>query len=223
MIRRMILPLLFGLVGTAILIGLGLWQLDRLDWKNAILSEIESRIALPPVALPDSPDPVRDRYLSVSVAGRFTGAHLDVLASRKDRGPGFRIVSGFETDEGRLILIDRGFLPQSDRRLPRQVVGAAITGTLHWPDEVDAFTPAPDPAQGIWFARDLPAMAAALGTEPVLVVAATPTGDGIDPWPVGTAGIPNGHAGYAATWFSLAVLWLGMTVLLLWRIRRKAQ
>jgi surfeit locus 1 family protein len=40
-----------------------------------------------------------------------------------------------------------------------------VTGNLHWPDEVDSFTPARSwPA--IWFARDVPAMAAALGSEP---------------------------------------------------------
>jgi surfeit locus 1 family protein len=64
-------------------------------------------------------------------------------------------------------------------------------------------------------------MAAALGTEPVLIVARTDTGDGITPLPVDTAGIPNNHLNYALTWFCLAAVWLGMTLLLLWRIRRR--
>ncbi|MGC9448757.1 SURF1 family protein [Cereibacter johrii] len=223
MIRRMILPLLFGLIGAAILVSLGLWQVQRLQWKEAVLADIEARVAAPPVTLPEAPEAARDRYLPVTVSGRFTGEHIDVLASRKDRGAGYRVISAFETDEGRRILIDRGFLPQEDRGLPRTAVGAGLTGNLAWPAEVDSFTPSPDPVSGIWFARDVPAMAEALSTEPVLVVAATPTGDGIDPWPIGTEGIPNDHLGYAVTWFSLAVLWLGMTVLLLWRIRRRME
>jgi surfeit locus 1 family protein len=64
-------------------------------------------------------------------------------------------------------------------------------------------------------------MADALGTEPVMVVARLPTGDGIAPMPVDTAGIPNDHLNYAITWFSLAAVWLGMTGLALWRIRRR--
>jgi surfeit locus 1 family protein len=96
-----------------------------------------------------------------------------------------------------------------------------ITGTLHWPNESDSFTPAPDTARNIWFARDVPAMARALGTGPVMVVARSDTGDGIMPVPVDTAGIPNDHLNYALTWFGLAVVWAGMTGLLLWRIRRR--
>jgi hypothetical protein len=57
---------------------------------------------------------------------------------------------------------------------------ATITGTLHWPRETDGYTPPPDPVTGMWFARDVPAMAEALRTEPVLVVARSDTGDGIE-------------------------------------------
>jgi surfeit locus 1 family protein len=62
-------------------------------------------------------------------------------------------------------------------------------------------------------------MAAKLQTEPTLIVASTPTGDGIAPMPVDTSGIPNNHWGYAIQWFLLAATWAGMTVFLLWRIR----
>jgi surfeit locus 1 family protein len=221
MTRRMVAPLLFGLFGVAILIGLGVWQLQRLAWKEAILAGIAARLDAPPAALPDAPDPERDRYLPVAVSGRFTGEGIDVLASRKQAGAGFRVVAAFETAEGRRILVDRGFVTDDARDRPRAVTDATVTGTLHWPEETDRFTPPPDPAARMWFARDVPAMAAALGTEPVMVVARAPTGDAIVPLPVDTAGIPNDHLEYAITWFSLAVVWLGMTLLLLWRIRRR--
>jgi surfeit locus 1 family protein len=217
----MIAPLVFGLVGAAILIGLGVWQLQRLAWKEAILAGIEARLGAPPAALPDRPDPLRDRYLPVAVTGRFTGEDIDVLASRKQVGAGFRVVAAFETAGGRRILVDRGFVTDDARDAPRAATDATVTGTLHWPDETDRFTPPPDPVARMWFARDVPAMADALGTEPVMVVARLPTGDGIAPMPVDTAGIPNDHLNYAITWFSLAAVWLGMTGLALWRIRRR--
>ena len=79
----------------------------------------------------------------------------------------------------------------------------------------------PDLAKNIWIARDLPAMAAELGTEAVLIVAAeTDPADGPDPLPV-TVNIPNNHLEYAVTWFGLAVVWAGMTLWLLWRIKRR--
>jgi surfeit locus 1 family protein len=97
-----------------------------------------------------------------------------------------------------------------------------VRGNLHWPDEVDGFTPEADPVRNIWYARDVAALAAHLDTEPVLVIArslSVPDGS-IEPLPVDTSGIPNDHLNYAITWFSLAALWLGMTLYLLWRIRR---
>lgn len=225
MIRRLALPLIFGLTGAAILIGLGLWQVQRLHWKEAILAGIDARIGDAPVALPAAPDPQRDAYLPVTVAGRFTGEGLDVLVSRKQRGAGYRLIAVLETAEDRRILIDRGFLPEARRDTPRPAAEAQITGNLHWPDEVDGYTPAPDRGRGIWFARDLPAMAAELGTEPVLVVLrSTDSPDpAVEPMPLDSAGIPNDHLNYAITWFLLATGWLGMTGLLVARILRQGR
>lgn len=218
--RRMILPLLFGLIGAAVLIGLGLWQLDRLAWKEAQLADIAARIVADPVALPATPDPVQDRYLPVSASGSFTGETLSVLVSRKQIGAGVRVIEVFET-EGRRVLVDRGFVAEADRGADLGAAAAEVVGNLHWPDEVDGFTPPPDPATGLWFARDVPAMAAALNSEPLLIVARAPTAPGIEPMPVDTSGIPNNHLGYAVQWFGLATVWLGMTAYLLWRIRRR--
>ncbi len=221
MSRRMIAPLLFGLIGAAILVGLGTWQMQRLAWKEGILAQIEARLGDTPVALPAVPDPVADRYLPVSVTGALVGEPIFVLTSDRAAGPGYRVVQRFDTDGGRPIMVDRGYLPEDRRAAPRSDGETVVTGTLHWPSETDSFTPPPDTARGIWFARDVPAMAAALATEPVLVVARSDTGDGITPLPVDTTGIPNNHLQYAITWFCLAAVWLGMTVLLLWRIRRR--
>jgi surfeit locus 1 family protein len=221
MTRRMIIPLLIGLLGGAILISLGIWQVNRLAWKEAVLAEIDARIADAPVTLPAAPDPEADRYLPVFVEGRFTGEDLDVLVSRKQIGPGVRVVEVFETTEGRRVLVDRGFVAQDARDAPRPSGAATVEGNLHWPVEVDGFTPAPDATTGLWFARDVPAMAQALNTEATFIVARKPTGGEIEPMPVDSSGIPNDHMNYAITWFSLAAVWLGMTAYLLWRIRQR--
>lgn len=223
MTRRFLVALIFGLAGAAVLIGLGIWQVQRLAWKEAILTEITAKIAATPVALPPAPVTETEavRYLPVTVAGRFTGEALRVLVSRKEEGPGVRVIEVMETSDGRRVMVDRGFLPEARKDETLAAGEISLTGNLHWPDEVDSFTPPPDAKAGLWFARDVPAMAAALKAEPVLVVAKTDTGDGIEPMPADASGIPNDHLGYAIQWFGMATVWLGMTAYLLWRIRRR--
>ncbi|RYH10691.1 SURF1 family protein [Tropicimonas sp. IMCC6043] len=221
--RRYIAPLLIGLVGAGILVALGLWQLQRLAWKEAILDEIETRIHAAPTAIPAVPDPARDQYLPVRVTGTTGPRELDVLVSTRMLGPGFRIVTALETEDGRRLLLDRGFVPAEAKTTPRPPTVLEVTGNLHWPDERDRFTPDNDPASNYWYAREVDVLADVLGTEPVLVVAraTVPADPAITPLPVDTAGIPNNHFGYAIQWFGFAAVWLGMTALLLWRISRR--
>lgn len=221
MSRRMIFPLLLGLVGVAILLGLGVWQLQRLAWKQAMLAEINAMIVDAPVPLPAAPDSKSDRYRPVIASGRFTGEAAEVLDSVRDVGPGARLIGVFETAEGRRILVDRGLRLDADRGALPPGHTADIVGNLDWPQETDSYTPPPDARSGMWFAVDVPAMAKALNTEATFIVARGPTGDGISPVPVDTSAIPNDHLQYAITWFLLAAVWLGMTVYLLWRIRQR--
>lgn len=220
--RRYIVPLLFGLIGCAILIGLGVWQLQRMDWKEAMLARIQASIDAAPVPLPATVDPSM-KYLPVIVSGTTTGEEIDVLSGTKERGGGYQIVSGFVTADGRRILVDRGFVPQEARHASRPPVHLQITGNLHWPDEKGSSTPDPNLTENIWFARDVPAMAAQLRTEPILVVASFVQGDaqGVEPIPVAIEGIPNNHLSYAVQWFMIAAVWAGMTVGLIWRIRQR--
>ena len=221
---RLILPLIFGLVGTMVLVGLGVWQMQRLDWKETILADIDARITAAPVALPDTPDPQADRYLPVTVTGQLHDPAIRVLVSQKQVGAGYRIIRPLEVD-GRRIMVDLGFLPIQS---PTPAVGrdpVTVQGNLHWPDEVDNYTPAPDIGADIWFARDLPRMAEHLDTAPILVVARTTSlpESALTPLPVDTSGIPNDHLGYAVTWFGLAIVWVVMTGFFLWRIRKPAK
>lgn len=221
--KRLLFLLIVGLGGIAVLISLGLWQVQRLAWKERIIAAIEARIALDPVAFDSilAPDPVADRFRPVTVAGRTTGDEVLVLSGRKGVGAGFEVISSFVTESGRQILIDRGFVPETARHTARPATSLRVTGNLHWPEETDRYTPPPDAATGLWFARDVAGIAARLQTEPVLVVARAVEGpeQGIVPVAVDTSTIPNDHRNYAITWFSLAGVWAGMTAIFLWRIR----
>ncbi|MGB5560665.1 MAG: SURF1 family protein [Paracoccaceae bacterium] len=221
MTRAMIAPLLFGLLGAAVLVSLGIWQVQRLAWKEGVLTRIEARIGADPVPVPDLPTSDADGYLPVEVTGRLGEEEVHVLVSRKQIGAGYRIITSLDTGSRRFLL-DRGFIPEEDRDAPRALHDVTVVGNLHWPDDRTSATPANDVDGNIWFARDIAALAAQLHTEPVLIIARSDTGDGIEPLPVNTAAVPNDHLQYAITWFSLAAVWLGMTAYLLWRIKRHA-
>lgn len=224
---RLIFPLLLGIAGTAILLGLATWQLQRMAWKQEVIARIEARIDATPQPLPETPRPEAHRYMPVEVTGRFTDAEAHVISSRRGVGPGYEIITAFVTDDGRRILVDRGFVAESDKTAERRPHDATITGNLHWPRDFDSFTPEPELERNIWFSRAVRPLAEYLDTEPLLVVLRessagdTAGASGPDPVPVSPDGIPDNHLEYAITWALLALVWAGMTGLLVWRIRQR--
>lgn len=220
--RRITFLLIFGLAGLGVLVSLGVWQVQRLGWKQDVLAEINDRISAEPVSLPQQPSETRDKYLPVFVQGEMQPGEIHVLVSVKQVGAGYRVIQAFDTGIQK-ILVDRGFILTTDKQVDRQTGKMALTGNLHWPDEIDSYTPEPDVDANIWFARDVPALAAALGTDPVLLIARSQTDPNVTPLPVDTAGIPNDHLGYAITWFGLALVWAAMTGYFLWRGRAPSE
>ncbi|MFD1159320.1 SURF1 family protein [Roseovarius aestuarii] len=220
--RRILIPLIFGLAGAAMLISLGVWQVQRLAWKEGVLTGIETRIAAEPVLMPENPNPDADQYLPVRITGMLGQPPLRVLVSRKQIGAGYRLITTLSTDK-RTILVDLGFI-KVDQPIPAFTdAPVTVTGNLNWPDDRNSSTPENDVAGNIWFARDVDEMAGMLGAEPVLLVVrnTSETDPVATPLPVDTAAIPNDHLSYAITWFSLAAIWLVMTGYFLWRTTRK--
>jgi surfeit locus 1 family protein len=221
-LRNTIFAVVLGLAGAGVLISLGVWQIQRLAWKEGIIAGAEAMIAADPVPLPARPDPMADRYRAVTVEGAFTGEEAHVLTSTREAGPGFLVIAAYAMPDGRRILVDRGFVPEVAKTTPRPPRTVVVTGNLNWPDDVTPSTPPYDAGRAIWYGRDVTGIAALLGTEPVLVIARSDTGDAVTARPVATAGFRNDHWQYAVTWFSLAAVWLGMTGLFLWRIRARS-
>ncbi|MEL7262953.1 MAG: SURF1 family protein [Pseudomonadota bacterium] len=217
--------LIVGLVGTGILVWLGTWQVQRLAWKQDLLARIDAQIGADPVPLGDAVTPTLQRYAPVTLSGQFGQGHVRMLASRKSIGPVHRIIRPFDAEGFGRVLVDTGWQPDGAEVPAAPSASLTLIGNLDAPQEADGFTPGPDRAANLWFARDVPAMAETLDTQPILVVLrdAPEMNLGVTPWPVDTAGIPNDHLQYAITWFSLALIWGAMTGLFLLRTRRGAR
>ena len=219
--RQLSFILVIAVMGTAILLWLGKWQLDRLTWKRGILTEISEKIYADPITLPIRPTVQEHKFSAVSVTGALGETYVRVLASQKHIGAGYRIISPLIIEDRR-ILVDRGFIKTEAPMTAAEDRQISVLGNLHWPDEIDSYTPDPDIQGNIWFARDIDALAAHLGTDPILIVAreVTPADPAVTPLPVSTQGIPNDHFQYAMTWFSLAAVWSIMSLIFIWRMRR---
>ncbi|OUD08899.1 hypothetical protein BVC71_09255 [Marivivens niveibacter] len=223
--RRYLFVILLGIPGLAVLLGLGVWQMQRLDWKQDILAEMESRIAARPVELPMNPSEDMDEYLAVRLTGTPTGDELHVLSSGTAAGTGYRVISAWHTDMGRRIMVDMGIMPLDRKRLNPDIVTQNITGNLLWPNDAADKSPAPDLENNLWFARDAAAMAEVLQAEPFMVVLRDSDNPDrrITMVPVDTSNIKNDHREYAITWFLLALVWAAMTGYFVYRSNKAGQ
>jgi surfeit locus 1 family protein len=221
MLRKLLFPLILGVAGCGVLVSLGIWQVERLAWKEEILTGIDQRLAAAPVPLTRFVNEQSDEYSRVSVTGTPTGEELHVLVSGTEAGTGYRVISKFETDIGP-ILVDQGLLALDNKDAPPLQVQMRMVGTLLWPDDQNSSTPDPDLPSNIWFARNVETMSEALDTQPLMVVASqtSPADSRLTPLPVNTATIKNDHFEYAVTWFLLAAVWATMTLFLIFRTTR---
>jgi surfeit locus 1 family protein len=116
--RRWVLIALAAL-GTAGLIGLGVWQVERRAWKLALIERVEQRVHAAPVS---APGPERwasltrenVEYLKVAATGHFEGRETLVQAVTA-LGAGFWVMAPFRADDGFTVLINRGFVPAQRR------------------------------------------------------------------------------------------------------------
>lgn len=221
--RKLIFPILLGVGGCVILLWLGFWQLQRLEWKEGILADINTRLLAEPQPLSLSVSRANDNYRGVIIVGEPTGEELHVLVSGTAAGTGFRVISKFKMQSGPEIMVDLGLLPLDGKDVPPSTELTEIKGNLIWPDDKNSATPDPDLAINTWFARDVVGMSQHLSTLPIMIVARSSTAPDprLTPLPINTANIKNDHLNYAITWFLLAAVWATMTFFLIRRTRQK--
>ena len=217
--RRLGLTLTF-LIALALLVGLGVWQLQRLAWKQDLLERIANAQVQPAVSLEDALKAHRDgldvEYARVvtDCPGLDQAAYLKLFALR-ERVIGFRAVSACPLEDATYgsILVDRGFVAEADAgRMPAPGGEAPphrpVVGVLRVPEPPTFVTPEDRPAENAWFRRDIAAMAQALGARapaPLFLMLESPPPQGFGPTPAPLpAAVSNRHLGYALTWFGLA-------------------
>jgi len=237
----LLVPALLTLVGTVVLCGLGVWQLERMQEKHAYITRLEAQAAAAPAPMPASADwpkldagaldlthvVAKGSYIDDHVAGVRTTIAAGPPGTRQLSGFGRWIFQGFRLEDGGVILVNRGFVPESKLGQIRPASGPdSVAGFLRAPEGRNAFTPEDLPAIHEFYTRDPAAIAASLGLPPApFYLEAEREGDGLTP-PAGVdvreliARIPDNHLQYALTWFGLALTLIGVFVAFVRQSRR---
>ena len=222
-------PAAATLAALAVLIGLGVWQLERRAWKQNLIDAVGRKLAAMPADLPPGVDWARlDRAEWEFRQVRFVGelrndqealVYTSGSTLRVDvGGPGYWVFAPAQTRDG-IVPVDRGFVPLGRKDLATRVAGQLsgsidIVGVLRWPDARSWFTPNDDPAKNTWFVRDPAAIAAAKGWGPVpsfYVEQQAPAPPGGLPAPGKLEpNLLNNHLQYAITWLGLAAVLAGV-------------
>ncbi|MGJ4891775.1 SURF1 family protein [Bradyrhizobium sp. HKCCYLRH3099] len=220
---------------VAILLALGVWQVERRAWKLDLIDRVDRRVHAAPVP---APSPAQwpainrsdDEYKRVTLSGRFLNDRETLVQALTVEGPGYWVVTPLQTSDG-LVLVNRGFVPSERRDPASRSAGnpdgpVSVTGLLRISEPGGGFLRHNDPAANRWYSRDVAAIAAARGLSdvaPFFVDAdATPNPGG---YPVGgltVIAFPNNHLVYALTWFTLALMLAGAGVQRLRRARGPA-
>jgi surfeit locus 1 family protein len=213
--RPTLWPTLFSVPAFIMMVGLCVWQVQRLDWKTDLIAERESRVAADPISLPAvGADPADVGFRRVRLEGTFLHDKELYLGARSMNGNvGYHVLTPFALAGGGNVLVDRGWVPVErktpDRRSEGQVAGLqTLEGVARLTPGQAWMQPDNEPQHNMWFFVDLPAMAAASGVDlrTDLYVDAGPA-ENPGRYPVGgqtRIELPNDHLQYAVTWGLLA-------------------
>lgn len=203
-------------IAFAILVGLGTWQMARLQWKNNLVAEMARTEALPPVPVAEALAKGHADWRSVALPS-CPVAPARIIPMHSTMGPvaGYRLLTACPIAPGQPdMLVDLGFTENADS-LPGNTAILPV-GRLRPADKPSAFAPVNDPAKNDWYSRSTAEMGQALKTQlradyflVLDVKASSLAGTAVQQAPM-TAPLANRHLEYALTWYGLAVTLLGM-------------
>jgi surfeit locus 1 family protein len=233
------ITLILSTVLFAILIGLGTWQVERLQWKEALLATIAARTHSAPLPLADIEKIWAQEhdveYRPVTVTGRLLNDRERHFFSTYDGYSGYFVYTPLQLDDGRAVFVNRGFVPYDQKNASTRQQGeipgpVTVTGLARNPldGKPSSILPDNDLVKNIYFWKDLPVMAEQSGINPQQLVPffidadKTPNPGGFPIGGVTIIDLPNSHLQYAVTWYGLAATLLAIVIISMVRRKRPA-
>lgn len=211
--------LVLFVIGALLFASLGVWQVQRLAWKRALIARVDARIHAAPVAAPAPQawatlDTHEAEYRRVSARGVFLHDRETLVDALTELGPGAWVLTPLATADG-VILVNRGFVPPDRRDAATRAAGnrageVTVVGLLRASEPGGRVLRPNQPATDRWFSRDVAAIARARGlarVAPFFIDAeAAPDAENAPRGGLTVVRFRNAHLAYALTWFGLVVL-----------------
>lgn len=228
-------------IALVILLALGTWQVERLQWKEALIASTEQRIHEPPLPLSEMEKVYKQEgsveYRPVTVSGTFVHQGERHFLATHEGAAGYNVYTPLMLEDGRFVLINRGFVPYEKKdpstRIEGQIDGPVnVTGLARDPLSAKPgfFLPDNDPSKNIFYWKDWTAMAESADLPnldevvPFFIDAdSKPNPGGLPVGGVTIIDFPNNHLQYAATWYGLALALIGVVGTWLWRYRKASR
>lgn len=213
--------------------ALGVWQLQRMAWKHALIARVQARVHATPVAIPvraqwPQVSEVGDAYRRVYLSGHFLGGADAKTQALTELGRGSWVLSAFRADTGDTVFINRGFVPEGAAFQAPPSGYVRVTGLLRLSEPDGGFLHRNQPAAERWYSRDVAAIARARGlplssVAPFFIDVDADSNASTHAWPRGGMTVlrfRDAHLSYALTWFALALM-TASAMVALWRMQRR--
>lgn len=204
---------LMTILGFGILCALGTWQLQRLEWKENLIAQIndayKDKARIPaPGFVQITPNKALKR---IRIKGRFEhDKELKIKPRTYEGKVGYHLLTPFHLSGGGTILVNRGWVPDKDVSIKRPQGDGYVTGLLREPPRANPFTPANNPDKEEWYLADLEQIKLARNIKKLApLILYEDSGRKTYPLAKALKWEPrNDHLQYAIFWFTMAGLLL---------------
>lgn len=224
--RPAALPTLAAVLGIVLFVVAGNWQRGRMEQKLALRAQLDAAALAPPGSLPVDATWVDWRFRPVQLAGRFDADRQILIDNKVEAGRvGYHVVTPLLLEDGRAVLVDRGFAPAGATRdvlpaVPPPTGAVTVRGRINIPPTGYVELEGAAPLGAVWQNLDPLRFARASGLPvlPVVIEQVEPLGtdDRLSrQWPAPDLGIDK-HRIYMVQWYAFALmaagLWLWFTL-----------
>ena len=216
-------------IALVILLSLGTWQVNRLHWKETLLSDIQERSTAAPVDVTElerliaAGEPIDYRHATAS--GEYLHDKERHFLATFEGQSGFYLYTPLQLADGRYLFVNRGFVPY-DRKDPASRPESLVAGEqtvtglarAELQEKPSSLVPDNDERANIFYWKDRTRMAASVDLPEDRVLPffldadASPVAGGLPKGGVTQIDLPNNHLQYAITWYGLAVALVAVTI-----------